>query len=51
MRQFAILAAVLIGGGVAIGMLIPENFSLGGWFIGAVLLLSTLAFWRTSEMP
>jgi hypothetical protein len=49
MWQFAMLAAVLIGGGVAIGTTMPENFSLGGWFTGAVLMLFALAFWRISE--
>lgn len=39
MWQFGVLAAVLIGGGVAIGLLAPEVFSLGGWFTGIILLL------------
>ena len=39
MRHFAVLAAVLIGAGVAIGMYLPEPFALGGWFTGVVLLL------------
>ena len=39
MWEFAALSAVLIGGGVAIGMLLPHTFSAGGWFTGVVLLL------------
>lgn len=39
MWEFAVLSALLIGGGVAIGMLWPDTFVAGGWFTGAVLLL------------
>ena len=39
MWQFGVLAAVLIGGGVAIGMLAPDVFILGGWFTAVVLLM------------
>lgn len=39
MWEFAILSALLIGGGVAIGMLLPGAFTAGGWFTAAVLLL------------
>jgi hypothetical protein len=39
MRLYAVLAAVLIGGGVAIGFLLPHNFIVGGWLTGVVLLL------------
>jgi hypothetical protein len=38
MWQFGILAASLIGAGVAIGMYLPSVFSLGGW-LTAILLL------------
>ncbi len=39
MRHYAVLAASLIGGGVAIGMLLPASFVAGGWFTAAALLL------------
>ena len=38
MWQFGILAALLIGGGVVIGMYGPDVFSLGGWVSAAVLV-------------
>lgn len=46
MWQYAILAAALIGGGVAIGMYLPQTFSLGGWFTGVVLLVFAVAAWQ-----
>ena len=39
MRQFAVLAALLIGAGVGIGLYLPHTFSLGGWFTAIVLLI------------
>jgi hypothetical protein len=39
MWQFGGLAAVLIGAGVTIGMVLKGPFSLGGWFTAGVLLL------------
>ena len=39
MWEFAVLSALLIGGGVAIGMLLPHTFIVGGWFTTAALLL------------
>jgi hypothetical protein len=38
MWEFGLLAAVLIGGGVAIGMLLPHTFAVGGWVTAAALL-------------
>lgn len=38
MWEFGMLSALLIGGGVAIGMLLPHSFTAGGWFTGIVLL-------------
>jgi len=38
MWEFSLLAAALLGGGVAIGMLLPDSFSIGGWFAGIILL-------------
>jgi hypothetical protein len=48
MRQYAVLAAALIGGGAAIGLLLPHNFSAGGWFTAIVLLLFARIVWRRS---
>jgi hypothetical protein len=39
MWEFGVLAALLIGGGVALGMLLPDSFVTGGWFTAIVLLL------------
>jgi hypothetical protein len=39
MREFGVLAALLIGGGVALGLYIPGAFSLGGWAAAAVLVV------------
>ena len=46
MRAYAVLAGVLIAGGVTIGYLLPDTFSIGGWFGGAVLLLFALIVWH-----
>jgi hypothetical protein len=46
MREYAVLAGVLIAGGVTIGYLLPDAFSIGGWFGGAVLLLFATITWR-----
>ena len=43
MWEFAVLSALLIGGGVAIGLLLPGTFAVGGWFTGAILVL--FAIW------
>jgi hypothetical protein len=48
MWQYALLAAALIGGGVAIGMTFPDSFSMGGWFTGLVLLLFALVIGTTT---
>lgn len=47
MRAFAVLGAVLIAAGVAIGMYVPEPFSLGGWVTSAALLIFAAYAWRT----
>lgn len=46
MRVYAVLAAVLIGGGVAIGWLLPESFTIGGWAGAIALLVFSLFAWR-----
>jgi hypothetical protein len=49
MWQFGILAAAMIGGGVAIGMLAPHAFALGGWLTGAALMLFALWALATAD--
>lgn len=39
MRQFGVLAAVLLGAGVVMGLYLSSTFSLGGWFTAIVLLV------------
>jgi len=39
MRMFAVLAAMLVGGGVAIAMYWSSSFSVGAWYAAAVLIL------------
>jgi hypothetical protein len=39
MPQFGVLAALLIGAGVVIGLYVPSAFSLGAWLTAALLLL------------
>jgi len=46
MWQYAVLAAALIGGGVAIGLLLPASFTPGGWLTAAVLLAFALVISR-----
>ena len=47
MWEFGALAALLIGGGVAIGMVFPDTFTIGGWFTATVLLLFALVMQLT----
>ena len=38
MRHYALLTALLIGGGVAIGYTMPDSFAVGGWVTGGLLV-------------
>lgn len=38
MRAFAVLAGVLLMGGLMLGMYRPHDFAIGGWVTGAVLV-------------
>ena len=49
MWQYAVLAALLIGGGVAFGYWLPQVFPVPGWFTGIVLVLFALAVWKISS--
>lgn len=46
MKAYAVLAAVLIGGGVTIGWALPESFAVGGWVTAIALLVFSLYVWR-----
>jgi hypothetical protein len=39
MRMFAVLAAMLVGGGMVIAMYAPHTFSTGAWFTAVTLLV------------
>jgi hypothetical protein len=39
MPEFGVLAALLVGGGLTIGLYVQSVFSLGGWLTAVVLLL------------
>ena len=39
MWQYGVLAAALMGGGMALGITMPHEFSIGGWLAGAALVL------------
>jgi hypothetical protein len=50
MREFAVLAAVLIGGSMAIAFLLPHSFIAGGWFTGIVLVVFALVVQITPRL-
>lgn len=46
-NHFGVLAGILIVGGIALAMLLPDVFIAGGWLTGAVLIGYALVIWRT----
>jgi hypothetical protein len=53
MWQFGVLAAVLMAGGMLLGLLAPHEFAAGGWLGGAAMLLfgcaaGAIAWWERS---
>jgi len=50
MWEFGGLAALLISGGVAFGMLLPDTFVIGGWSTAIVLLLFALLVQFTPKL-
>ena len=42
MREFGVLAALLIAGGAVLGLYVPGAFSLGGWLSAAALVVFAL---------
>jgi hypothetical protein len=51
MPHYAALAGVLIGGGVGLRYLLPDQFTAGGWLTGVVLILFAIFVWRTAPDP
>ena len=43
MWQYGVLAAVLMAGGLLLGLMVPHEFALGGWLGGAAMLLFGVA--------
>jgi hypothetical protein len=39
MRMFAVLAALVAGGGIVIAMYFSSSFSVGAWYTSAILVL------------
>jgi hypothetical protein len=46
MWQWAVLAAVFLFGGLALGAYVPLGFAAGGWIGGAALVVFAFAGWR-----
>lgn len=46
MRAYAVLAAILVGSGIAVGLLWPTVFPIGGWLAGAVLVVFAVIIWQ-----
>ena len=53
MRQFGALAALLIAGGVAIGLCLPSVFCIGGWVTAMLLFVFAIVgrYVALKEMP
>lgn len=51
MRAYAVLAAVLVWGGVALALWVPGSFSIGGWLTGSVLVLAAVVLRRATARP
>jgi hypothetical protein len=49
MWEYGVLAALLVGGGVVLGLFFPNAFGLGGWVTASVLLLFALAVGRRPD--
>src|SRR5512146_458771 len=47
MWQYSVLAATLVAGGIALAMLFPATFPLGGWVAAVVLRASAVTVWQT----
>ena len=49
MRLFAVMAAMLVGGGVVIAMYWSSSLSIGAWYAGAMLVLFAGVGWTTTR--
>jgi hypothetical protein len=49
MRQFVVLSALMVVGGVLIGVYFPSHFSLGGWVTAPILLFFAFMGLRTAR--
>jgi hypothetical protein len=49
MRLFAVLAALIVGGGVTIAVYWSDSFSVGAWYTGAILLVFACIGGRSSD--
>ncbi len=47
MRAYGALAAILIGSGIALGVLAPNVFPVGGWLAAVILLSFAGVIWLT----
>jgi hypothetical protein len=48
MRQYGVLAAALVGSGVAVAVTLPNVFPLGGWIAGLMLVLFAFVIGKTA---
>ncbi|HLW55549.1 MAG TPA: hypothetical protein VKW06_22160 [Candidatus Angelobacter sp.] len=48
MRQFGVLAGILVSAGLLIGQYVPSSFSLGGWLTAVTLLVFAFLERRTA---
>jgi hypothetical protein len=49
MREYAVLAAALMGGGITLGILMPDQFNVGGWLGGAALVIFGVVAGRLAQ--
>jgi hypothetical protein len=49
MWQFGVLAGSLMAGGLLLGLMLPNEFALGGWLAGAALLVFGAAVWAIAR--
>src|SRR5262249_33898430 len=49
-RLFAVLCALMVGGGLMLGLYVRESFALGAWITGVLLVLFSLVLRWTHEL-
>ncbi len=50
MWEFALLPVLLIGGGLTIGLMMPDTFITGGWYTAVIFLLFAVFIQFTSKL-